>query len=69
MSLAVADRDGIRFIHQATRRRAMSLSFRIGDLLNAGQHFEAGGEPPPVDRVGIEYEELHVDRAQALGRY
>ncbi|MEU5594524.1 IclR family transcriptional regulator C-terminal domain-containing protein [Streptomyces sp. NPDC020298] len=33
VSLAVADRDGIRFIHQATRRRAMSLSFRIGDLL------------------------------------
>lgn len=35
VSLAVADRDGIRFIHQATRRRAMSLSFRIGDLLPA----------------------------------
>ncbi len=33
VSLAVADRDGIRFIHQATRRRAISLSFRIGDLL------------------------------------
>ncbi|MBD0420509.1 helix-turn-helix domain-containing protein [Streptomyces sp. TRM S81-3] len=35
VSLAVGDRDGIRFIHQATRRRAMSLSFRIGDLLPA----------------------------------
>ncbi|PPS73861.1 IclR family transcriptional regulator [Streptomyces sp. 46] len=35
VSLAVADLDGIRFIHQATRRRAMSLSFRIGDLLPA----------------------------------
>ncbi|MFD8724321.1 helix-turn-helix domain-containing protein [Streptomyces sp. NPDC059629] len=35
VSLAVADRDGIRFIHQATRRRAMSVSFRIGDLLPA----------------------------------
>ncbi|WP_425276109.1 helix-turn-helix domain-containing protein, partial [Streptomyces bobili] len=35
VSLTVADRDGIRFIHQATRRRAMSLSFRIGDLLPA----------------------------------
>ncbi|GGQ11771.1 transcriptional regulator [Streptomyces griseomycini] len=35
VSLAVADRDGIRFIHQATRRRALSLSFRIGDLLPA----------------------------------
>ncbi|MFD9396523.1 helix-turn-helix domain-containing protein [Streptomyces sp. NPDC060000] len=35
VSLAVADGDGIRFIHQATRRRAVSLSFRIGDLLPA----------------------------------
>ncbi|KPI21873.1 transcriptional regulator, IclR family [Actinobacteria bacterium OK074] len=35
VSLAVADLDGVRFIHQATRRRAMSLSFRIGDLLPA----------------------------------
>ncbi|MEU6685574.1 IclR family transcriptional regulator C-terminal domain-containing protein [Streptomyces sp. NPDC046832] len=35
VSLAIADLDGIRFIHQATRRRAMSLSFRIGDLLPA----------------------------------
>ncbi|MFD7861946.1 IclR family transcriptional regulator C-terminal domain-containing protein [Streptomyces sp. NPDC059783] len=33
VSLAVADGDGIRFVHQATRRRAMSLSFRIGDPL------------------------------------
>ncbi|MFE7806126.1 IclR family transcriptional regulator C-terminal domain-containing protein [Streptomyces sp. NPDC057430] len=35
VSLAVADGDGVRFVHQATRRRAMSLSFRIGDLLPA----------------------------------
>ncbi|MFF7354172.1 IclR family transcriptional regulator C-terminal domain-containing protein [Streptomyces filipinensis] len=35
VSLAVADLDGIRFVHQATRRRAMSVSFRIGDLLPA----------------------------------
>ncbi|MDX3646446.1 helix-turn-helix domain-containing protein, partial [Streptomyces sp. MB09-02B] len=35
VSLAVGDLDGVRFIHQATRRRAMSLSFRIGDLLPA----------------------------------
>ncbi|MFJ4688771.1 IclR family transcriptional regulator C-terminal domain-containing protein [Streptomyces sp. NPDC088789] len=35
VSLAVADGDGIRFLHQATRRRALSLSFRIGDLLPA----------------------------------
>ncbi|MDI3409187.1 IclR family transcriptional regulator domain-containing protein [Streptomyces cavernicola] len=35
VSLAVPDGDGIRFVHQSTRRRAMSLSFRIGDLLPA----------------------------------
>ncbi|MGW2707614.1 IclR family transcriptional regulator domain-containing protein [Streptomyces sp. NPDC001356] len=35
VSLAVADLDGVRFIHQATRRRALSVSFRIGDLLPA----------------------------------
>ncbi|MEU6931969.1 IclR family transcriptional regulator C-terminal domain-containing protein [Streptomyces sp. NPDC046374] len=35
VSLAVADGDGIRFVYQATRRRAMSVSFRIGDLLPA----------------------------------
>ncbi|MEO3763890.1 IclR family transcriptional regulator C-terminal domain-containing protein [Streptomyces sp. B8F3] len=47
VSLAVSDGDGIRFIQQATRRRAMSLSFRIGDLLPAertapGALFAAG---------------------------
>ncbi|MEU8620693.1 IclR family transcriptional regulator C-terminal domain-containing protein [Streptomyces sp. NPDC048623] len=35
VSLAVADGGGIRFVHQATRRRAMAVSFRIGDLLPA----------------------------------
>ncbi|WP_043266860.1 IclR family transcriptional regulator C-terminal domain-containing protein [Streptomyces sp. CT34] len=35
VSLAVPDGDGVRFVHQATRRRAMSLAFRIGDLLPA----------------------------------
>ncbi|MDF6022596.1 IclR family transcriptional regulator C-terminal domain-containing protein [Streptomyces sp. JH34] len=35
VSLAVPDRGDVRFVHQATRRRAMSLSFRIGDLLPA----------------------------------
>lgn len=35
VSIAVPDRDGIRFVHQATRRRSLSLSFRIGDLLPA----------------------------------
>ncbi|WP_157876195.1 IclR family transcriptional regulator, partial [Streptacidiphilus griseoplanus] len=35
VSIAVPDRDGVRFVHQATRRRAMSLTFRLGDLLPA----------------------------------
>ncbi|WP_405640987.1 IclR family transcriptional regulator C-terminal domain-containing protein [Streptomyces uncialis] len=35
VSLAVPDGDGVRFIHQSTRRRAMSVTFRIGDLLPA----------------------------------
>jgi IclR family transcriptional regulator, pca regulon regulatory protein len=35
VSIAVPDADGVRFVHQATRRRAMSLTFRIGDLLPA----------------------------------
>lgn len=35
VSLSVADGDGIRFIHQSLRRRTLSVSFRIGDLLPA----------------------------------
>lgn len=35
VSPAVGDRDGIRCIHQATHRRAMSPSLSIGDLLPA----------------------------------
>ncbi|MEV6784396.1 IclR family transcriptional regulator C-terminal domain-containing protein [Streptomyces sp. NPDC051098] len=35
VSLAVPDGDGIRFVHRTRRRRAMSLTFRIGDLLLA----------------------------------
>lgn len=35
VSLAVPDGDGVRFIVQATRRRTMSLAFRIGDALPA----------------------------------
>lgn len=47
VSLAVPDGDGVRFIAQATRRRAVSVSFRIGDLLPAercaaGAVFAAG---------------------------
>lgn len=33
--ITVPDRDGVRFVHQASRRRAMSVAFRIGDLLPA----------------------------------
>ncbi|WP_282694478.1 IclR family transcriptional regulator C-terminal domain-containing protein [Streptomyces sp. CC208A] len=33
VSLAVPDGDGVRFLTQATRRRAMAISFRPGDLL------------------------------------
>lgn len=33
VSLAVPDRDGVRFVSQSLRRRAMSLAFRIGDRL------------------------------------
>ncbi|NYI04473.1 IclR family transcriptional regulator domain-containing protein [Allostreptomyces psammosilenae] len=35
VSLAVPDRDGVRFVHQVTRRRTMSVAFRVGDLLPA----------------------------------
>ncbi|MCS0637421.1 helix-turn-helix domain-containing protein [Streptomyces sp. LP05-1] len=50
VSLAVPDGDAIRFVHQATRRRAMSLSFRIGDRLPAertapGPLFAAAWDP------------------------
>ncbi|MGP4115051.1 IclR family transcriptional regulator domain-containing protein [Streptomyces sp. 4N509B] len=33
VSLAVAEGDGVRFVHQSTRRRTLSVSFRVGDLL------------------------------------
>ncbi|WP_066937334.1 IclR family transcriptional regulator domain-containing protein [Microtetraspora fusca] len=35
VSVAVPDGDGVRFVTQITRRRTMSLAFRIGDLLPA----------------------------------
>jgi IclR family pca regulon transcriptional regulator len=35
VSLAVADRDAVRFIVQINRRRALSVSFRVGDALPA----------------------------------
>ncbi|MBO1333585.1 helix-turn-helix domain-containing protein [Streptomyces sp. VRA16 Mangrove soil] len=33
VSIAVPDGDDIRFVHQVLRRRALSISFRVGDLL------------------------------------
>ncbi|MCC5581121.1 helix-turn-helix domain-containing protein [Microtetraspora sp. AC03309] len=47
VSIAVPDGDGVRFVTQITRRRTMSLAFRIGDLLPAercapGALFAAG---------------------------
>ncbi|MFE3323845.1 IclR family transcriptional regulator C-terminal domain-containing protein [Streptomyces sp. NPDC059176] len=35
VSLSVPDLDGVRVVHQTTRRRPMPLAFRIGDLLPA----------------------------------
>ncbi|GAA3228186.1 IclR family transcriptional regulator domain-containing protein [Actinocorallia longicatena] len=35
VSLAVPDRDGVRFVAQSPRRRTMSVAFRVGDLLPA----------------------------------
>ncbi|KOG36853.1 MULTISPECIES: IclR family transcriptional regulator domain-containing protein [Streptomyces] len=52
VSLAVPDRDGVRFLTQATRHRAMAISFRPGGLLPAERcapgalfaaHWDAGG--------------------------
>ena len=35
VSLAVPDGDGVRFVDQTPRRRALSIAFRVGDLLPA----------------------------------
>ncbi|MBT2439481.1 helix-turn-helix domain-containing protein [Streptomyces sp. ISL-36] len=61
VSLAVADGDGIRFVHQATRRRAMSLSFRIGDLLPAER--TAPGALFAADWTEAEWERWRARRA------
>jgi IclR family transcriptional regulator, pca regulon regulatory protein len=55
VSIAVPDGDGVRLVHQAPRRRAMSLTFRIGDLLPAergapGALFAAGWTTRDWDR-------------------
>ncbi|MFK0116455.1 IclR family transcriptional regulator C-terminal domain-containing protein [Streptomyces sp. NPDC090994] len=61
VSLAVADRDAIRFIHQATRRRAMSLSFRIGDLLPAER--TAPGPLFAAEWTSADWHHWHTRRA------
>ncbi|MEU9040558.1 MULTISPECIES: IclR family transcriptional regulator C-terminal domain-containing protein [unclassified Kitasatospora] len=54
VSIAVPDQDGARFVVQATRRRTMAVSFRIGDLLPAercapGALFAAGWDDAQWD--------------------
>ncbi|MFB7344723.1 IclR family transcriptional regulator C-terminal domain-containing protein [Streptomyces hydrogenans] len=54
VSLAVPDGDGVRFLAQANRRRALAFAFRPGDLLPAGRCapgalFAAEGSPPAGD--------------------
>ncbi|MFJ4713005.1 helix-turn-helix domain-containing protein [Streptomyces sp. NPDC088785] len=50
VSLAVPDGDDIRFVHQVLRRRALSISFRVGDLLPG-----AGSAPGLVFRRGADH--------------
>ncbi|MFC0862534.1 IclR family transcriptional regulator C-terminal domain-containing protein [Sphaerimonospora cavernae] len=55
VSLAVPDADGVRFVHQAPRRRRMTAVFRVGDLLPAecaapGALFAAGWSPADWER-------------------
>ncbi|GHJ96984.1 transcriptional regulator [Streptomyces sp. NE5-10] len=54
VSLAVPDGDGVRFLAQANRRRALAFAFRPGDLLPAGRCapgalFAAEGTVPAGD--------------------
>ncbi|MFJ8823953.1 helix-turn-helix domain-containing protein [Streptomyces sp. NPDC102467] len=48
VSLAVPDGPDIRFVHQVLRRRALSISFRVGDRLPGG-----GSAPGLVFRDGL----------------
>ncbi|GIH70623.1 IclR family transcriptional regulator domain-containing protein [Sphaerimonospora thailandensis] len=55
VSLAVPDADGVRFVHQAPRRRRMTAVFRVGDLLPAecaapGALFAADWSPAQWER-------------------
>ncbi|MEY9967979.1 IclR family pca regulon transcriptional regulator [Streptacidiphilus sp. MAP12-16] len=61
VSIAVPDLDGVRFVHQATRRRALSLTFRIGDLLPAER--TAPGPLFAVDWTADDWTRWHERRA------
>ncbi len=50
VSIAVPDGDDIRFVHQVLRRRALSISFRVGDLLPG-----EGSAPGIVFRRGVPF--------------
>ncbi|MEU2059766.1 IclR family transcriptional regulator C-terminal domain-containing protein [Streptomyces sp. NPDC013455] len=62
VSLAVDDLDGIRFVHQATRRRALSVSFRVGDLLPAER--TAPGALFATEWTEAEWQRWRTRRAQ-----
>ncbi|WP_420034451.1 helix-turn-helix domain-containing protein [Streptomyces sp. cg28] len=49
VSLAVPDGEGVRFVHQVLRRRALSISFRVGDPLPG-----EGSAPGIVFRRGVD---------------
>ncbi|MFE6893861.1 helix-turn-helix domain-containing protein [Streptomyces sp. NPDC057694] len=56
VSIAVPDGDDIRFVHQVLRRRALSISFRVGDLLPGegsapGIVFRRGASPSVDDQL------------------
>ena len=79
VSMAVPDGDEVRLVHQATRRRAMSLTFRIGDRLRRARRprgalrLRLGGRrlgalaPPP--RRGPAGQPLPRAAAAARGRH
>ncbi|MBM7773860.1 IclR family pca regulon transcriptional regulator [Actinokineospora baliensis] len=61
VSLAVGDGDGVRFIQHATRRRAVSLTFGIGDLLPAER--TAAGAVVATGWTGVDWARWRARRA------
>ncbi|WP_352231605.1 IclR family transcriptional regulator C-terminal domain-containing protein [Actinokineospora sp. NBRC 105648] len=61
VSLAVPDGDGVRFIQHATRRRALSVTFGVGDLLPAER--TAIGPLTAVDWTAGDWERWRARRA------